>query len=259
MRAISRVSAPLALAAVVAGLTLPARADMIVSVAASPFTGPTQTKGGFGSPQGDYRPYDTSINLAFQGNGFAQAAVARDLIPGFGNIHQEEFANDGFYGNGTSWIGNSSNSWLKIDLGQIALIDSVILGRDRLGGFDDRDPGQFTVAVALADSVYANGDDNNDAAEYTQVFDSVLAGYSGVVSGPETLRAIFSSAVSARFVKLTFANAGAAIDEVEIHAAPAAVPEPSSLVLAGIVGCLTMARAYRQRQAARRYECNQPG
>ena len=231
MKRFERVSALLTLAVLSAGLASPAQASMIVSVAASPFTGPTQTKAGFGSPGGDYRPFDASLDLAYQGNGFAQAAVAKDVIPGFADIHQPQYANDGFYGNGASWIGNSPDSWRKIDLGRVALFGSILFGRDRLGNFDDRDPGQFTVAVALTDNIYANGDDSNDGAEYTQVFDSALAGYSGTVNGPETLEAIFSSMASARYVKLTFANDGAAIDEVEIRGT--AVPEPSSLLLAG--------------------------
>lgn len=202
-----------------------ARADTITVVPASPFTGPAGCSSGFSPPQCDFRPFDTSLDLAFQGNGFAQPAVAKDTIPGFAAIHQPQYANDGAYGNGASWIGNSSSSWLKIDLGRTALIDSIIFGRDRLGGFDDRDPGKFTVAVALADNVYANGDDSNDATEYTQVFDSTLASYSGIVNGPETLQASFSAPHLGQFVKLTFFNSGAAIDEVEITGTPTATTD----------------------------------
>ena len=36
------------------------------------------------------------------------------------------------------------------------MIDSIRLGRDRTGAFDDRDPGQFLVSVATSDNVYAN-------------------------------------------------------------------------------------------------------
>ena len=51
-------------------------------------------------------------------------------------------------GRSPSWI---SAPWLKIDLGQTVSIDRLMLGRDRLAGFDDRDPGQFTIEVALVD------------------------------------------------------------------------------------------------------------
>jgi len=61
----------------------------------------------FGFPQGLARPYDRSANLAYSGNGFARPAVARDRIQCCFEIHAPEFANDGYYGNGASWISGS--------------------------------------------------------------------------------------------------------------------------------------------------------
>ena len=117
------------------------------------------------------------------------------------------------------------------------MIDRVTLGRDRTGGFNDRDPGQFTIEVALSDNVYANGDDSNDGAEYTQAFDSSAAGFSGVINGPETVQARFTP-VLARFVKLTFANIGTDIDEVEIFTSgvPVAVANVAPSVAAANAG-----------------------
>ena len=133
----------IALAALLAGpLPLTVFANQISIVPASPFTGPLQCRPTFGPPQCNFRPFDTAQDLAFQGNGSALPAVAKDVIPSGSTIHTIANANDGHYGNGTSWIGNSANSWLKIDLGQAALIDRVTIGRDRTGGFDDRDPGR---------------------------------------------------------------------------------------------------------------------
>jgi hypothetical protein len=208
----------------------PASAQSLQIIPRSPFTGPLQVKPGYSSPQGDYRPFDTSADVAFEG-GLAQAAVAKDVIPDYDAIHLPEYANDGYYGNGASWISNSPDSWLKIDLGEAAPINSVIFGRDRLGGYDDRDPGQFTVAVALSDDVYANGNDSNDTTEYTQVFDSTPLSFDGNIVGAQTLRAVFATSVSARYVKLTFANFGTAIDEVEIRVVPA--PGALATVLLG--------------------------
>jgi len=160
------------------------------------------------------KEFDTSQDLTFQGNG-ARPAVAKDTLPGHSGIHRAAYLNDGHYGNGASWISNSAYSWIKIDLGQGKSINTVEFGRDRLGNFNDRDPGQFTIAVALSDNVYSDGNSSNDSIEYALVYDSERAGFTGTVSGSETVTAHFGSVV-ARFVKITFANSGTAIDEVEV-------------------------------------------
>jgi hypothetical protein len=158
---------------------------------------------------------DERQSLTFQGNGSARPAVAKDTLPGYSGVHRPAYINDGLYGPGASWISNSAYSWIKIDLGQTTTINTVAFGRDRLGSFNDRDPGQFVIAVALNDNIYADGNSSNDYVEYTQVFDSEQAGFDGVVSGPETVKAQFGP-IMARFVKITFANPGTAVDEVEV-------------------------------------------
>lgn len=161
-------------------------------------------------------------SLAYAGNG-ARPAVAKDTLPGYGGVHKPAYLNDGLYGPGASWVSNSAYSWIKIDLGKSTMIDMVTFGRDRLGNFNDRDPGQFVIAVALSDNVYADGNSTNDYMEYTQVYDSQKAGFDGIVSGAETITATFSP-VKARFIKITFANPGTAVDEVEAFMA-----QPSQL------------------------------
>jgi hypothetical protein len=167
--------------------------------------------------------FDKSKDLTYQGNGAARPAVAKDTLPGYDGVHRASYLNDGLYGPGASWISNSPYSWIKIDLGKSTTINTVAFGRDRLGNFNDRDPGQFVIAVALSDDIYADGNSNNDYTEYTQVYNSKLAGFDGVVSGSETVRASFRP-VKARFIKITFANPGAAVDEVEVFMA-----QPSGL------------------------------
>jgi hypothetical protein len=189
-------------------------------VPASHFIAPTIIRPG--SPctavQCAFRPFNTNRDLAFGSfTVAAQPAVAKDTIPIYNFIHQARFANDGNYGNGASWISNSPNSWLKIDLGTVQPFNGIRIGRDRLGSFDDRDPGQFIVEVADEDNRYANGDDTDDELEYRQVFDSAAVGFSGRIDRSDTL-SIRIPTVSARFVKLTFANNGTAIDEVEVLA-----------------------------------------
>ncbi len=175
----------------------------------------TTCKPGYVPPLCLERGTDNSKNLTFQGNGVARAAVAKDSLSGSSGIHQAASANDGLYGNGASWISNSAYSWIKIDLGKMTNINTVTFGRDRLGNYNDRDPGQFTIAVALSDNVYADGNSSNDSIEYTLVYDSERAGFDGSVSAAETVQAYFGS-VTARFVKITFTNPGTAIDEVEV-------------------------------------------
>jgi hypothetical protein len=154
-------------------------------------------------------------NLTFQGNGSARPAVAKDTLPGYSGVHKAAYVNDGLYGPGASWVSKSAYSWIKIDLGKATTINTVAFGRDRLGNLNDGDPGQFVIAVAMSDNAYVDGNSNNDYIEYTQVYDSVETGFSGIVSGPETIRAQFGP-VMARFVKITFVNAGTAVDEVEV-------------------------------------------
>lgn len=158
--------------------------------------------------------FDKSSDLTFSGNGSARPAVAKDTIPGYSRIHKAAYINDGLYGPGASWISHSAYSWIKIDLGEVRTINTITFGRDRLGQFNDGDPGQFVIAVALSDNVYADGNSSLDYMEYSQVYHSEQDGFDGVVSGPETIEATFDP-VPARYVKITFENAGTAVDEVE--------------------------------------------
>ncbi|HET6822339.1 MAG TPA: DUF3060 domain-containing protein, partial [Anaerolineales bacterium] len=63
--------------------------------------------------------------------------------------------------------------------------------------------------------MYADGDNSHDYREYAQVFHSEQTGFSGRVSQAETIRTQFSP-IQARYVKITFEKAGAAIEEVGV-------------------------------------------
>jgi hypothetical protein len=197
-------------------------AQTLSTGSSSTFEGSIQTRNDVTCPtqhQCAYQAFDKTDDLAFQGNGFAATAVVKDALAS--TLHGPQFINDGNYGNGSSWIGSSSNSWLKIDLGQDASIELIKFGRDRIFNglaFDDRDPGNFTIEVAVDDSIYADGDDTNDGSEYTQVFTSA---FDGLINGAETLQVSFDPPIEGRFIKMTFAISGAAIDEVEVFGSTA--------------------------------------
>jgi hypothetical protein len=151
-------------------------------------------------------------DLADAGNGTALPAVSKDARSHPDGAYKAAYVNDGR--GGASWVSNSADSWVKIDLGQVRTINTVSLQKGSPGSSEDNDPGQFVIAVALSD-VYADGDSSDDYMDYAQVFHSEQAGFSGTVSQAETIRTQFPP-VRARFVKITFEKAGAAIEEVGV-------------------------------------------
>lgn len=76
--------------------------------------------------------YENAANLASLANG-ARPAVAKDQLAGWEHQVPTLHLNDGIYGHAAGWVGNSTNSWIKIDLGRERYIGRVKLGRDRTG------------------------------------------------------------------------------------------------------------------------------
>ena len=151
---------------------------------------------------------DPSQDLADPGNGAASPAVSKDVHL----AHQAKYVNDGR--GGASWVSNSPYSWIKLDLGEVRPINMVSLEKGHLASSPDNELGYFMIAVALSD-VYADGDSGNDYREYTPVFHSEQADFSAIDSHTELIKTLFST-VEARFVKITFEKAGAAIEEVGV-------------------------------------------
>ena len=158
------------------------------------------------APSCSHGALDPSQDLANAGNGTARPAVSND------GVYRAAYVNDGY--KGASWVSARPDSWIKIDLGQVSMVNTVSLQNASTGASGEENPGQFVIAVALSD-VYTDGDNSNDDVEYTQVFHSEQTGFSGRVSQAETIRTQFSP-VQARYVKITFEDAGAAIEEVGI-------------------------------------------
>lgn len=189
----------------------------IISIASIPtLTGSEMYRPGYPVGQGSYRAYNSTGNLARNGI----TPIVSGTISGYPVIHNASYLNDGYYGNGSSWIGNSTNSWVKLDLGSKHSVNSVTFGRDRLGYFDDRDPGQFVVEVSL------------DGYGYSFVDYSGSLGYNGLIDGNDTIVTSFTP-VDARYVRITFATSGAAIDEIGVYGG-VATPEPATALLLGI-------------------------
>ena len=151
---------------------------------------------------------DPSQDLADPGNGAARPAVSDDAH----SADQARYVNDGR--GGARWVSKSADSWIKIDLGQIRTINMVTLENGDPASSPYDDFGQFVIAVALSD-VYAAGDSSDDDREYTPIFRSEQADFSGTVSQTARINILFSP-VKARFVKIMFEKEGTAIEEVGV-------------------------------------------
>jgi hypothetical protein len=191
-------------------------------VPSSAITGPLNTQLGYPQPfQGAYAAFSNPANIAL-----GASVMVSGTIPGFQTIHDAAFLTDGNYGNGRSWIGDSSNAWLTIDLGKVQSFDALSFGRDRLGFYNDRNPGQFTISVS------------NDNISFAEVFNSVNFAFSGFLGAGQTLQAGFSE-VNAQYVRLQLSslNGGmsywAGVDEVEIKNSTSPVPVPTAVWLLG--------------------------
>lgn len=168
---------------------------------------------------------DPGQDLADPENGPAQPAVSSDARSDDDGVNMAANVNDGR--EGASWVSTSPDSWIKIDLGRVTTINSVSLRTGSPDTSDEGNPGQFVIAVARSD-VYTDGDSAGDSTEYMPVFRSDQTGFGGSVSNKETIRTRFP-AVEARFVKITFEKAGAAIEEVGVYLVqpPGLVVEPT--------------------------------
>ena len=88
------------------------------------------------------------------------AAFAKDVLPA-APTHTIAGLNNGTYGNASSWIGNSLNSFCGIRFGQSRIIGSVAWGRDNTGTYSDRSTGTYTLQYTTVASPSASTPDSS--------------------------------------------------------------------------------------------------
>jgi len=86
-----------------------------------------------------------ATNLALASAG--AKATASGCLDGYA-AHKIEHLNDGQYGNARSWIASGPSGWAQIELAKAAVIDRIVLSRDRTGHYKDRVPASFEVQVS---------------------------------------------------------------------------------------------------------------
>lgn len=170
-------------------------------------------------------------------------AFAKDLLGGgaFAPTHTIPNVNNGSYGNGSSWIGDSPDSFVGIALSGSTMIHQIAFGRDNTSGFADRASGMYLIQYTTAAGV----DNLTPDSSWT----TLGAVYYDPADPAASLRHLYEfTPVAATGVRIFAAGNGLgdgrAIDEIEIYG----VPEPSTLLLsvAGLVGLALV----RRRRAA---------
>jgi hypothetical protein len=177
---------------------------------------------------------NVSTNLALTGTAFAKDLLAGGGFAAHSNVGN---LNDGIYGNGDSWIGDSESSFAGLSFSAAATISSFAFGRDNTGTFGDRSGGTYTLqytTVAAPDALTPD-------SSWTTI-GSIYYDHDGLDSAD---RHEYSFApVTATGIRLFAAGngigTGRAIDELEVYA----IPEPgaSLLMLGAAAGLLRRRR-----------------
>ncbi|MBI2929018.1 MAG: hypothetical protein HYY24_25420 [Verrucomicrobia bacterium] len=133
-------------------------------------------------------------------------AAASSVISGYA-IHQIAHLNDGWYGNGASWIEGQSPAWAEIDLGAARTISRVCVGNDDTREFTDRGATEFRVLAATERA------EASSARTWKQV-----ARYRG--EPLQGTRTFDFDAVEARWIRIGIVQGdGTRIDEIEVYEA----------------------------------------
>ncbi len=131
--------------------------------------------------------------------------------------HSIPALNDGMYGNDSSWIGLTPNSFAGINLGATpVLLDRIAFGRDNTGIQLTRAQGTYTVQVTTVP--------NPDTSTPDSAWQTIgVIENPGQVDHPSRRNLIAFAPVHATGVRLNVASASAeiAIDEIELYGPPA--------------------------------------
>ena len=173
----------------------------------------------------------------------AGTAFAKDLLGGgaYAPTHTIPNVNNGTYGNGSSWIGDSADSFVGVALPSLSVINQIAFGRDNAVGFGDRATGIYLIQYTTAGTV--------DALTPDSSWTTLGGVYYDPADGAAALRHLYEFApVAATGVRIFAPGngiaSGAAIDEIEIYN----IPEPSTLLL-GFIGLVGLALLRRGQVA----------
>lgn len=183
---------------------------------------------------------DSANNVALAANG--GAAFAKDLIGNgsFSPTHTIPNLNNGSYGNPSSWIGNSENSFCGIGFGTtVRTLRSVAFGRDNTGAFSDRTLGVCTLQNTTAPNPGAATPDGAWQTVGTLSFSG--AGGALFSAPPRRHRFNFNAVQATGFRLITPGGglaSGACIDELELYetAAPGGGGAGGGVTLAPAAG-----------------------
>jgi hypothetical protein len=191
-----------------------------------------------GAPPADFQRTQTGGTFLPDNLAPAATAFSQDMIAPPYNASR---VNDGFYGlDGAhqAWIGADVDSFVGLDLNGSHLINRIAFGSDNTNSIGGRVNGLYQVEVTTV----PDPDASTPHSAWTPV---------GVfeINNGNLLRNLYEfPAVQATGVRIMVQAYGGeiAIDELEVYA----VPEPSSLVVAGIAVLLPLARLARKRRAS---------
>jgi T5SS/PEP-CTERM-associated repeat protein/autotransporter-associated beta strand protein len=156
-----------------------------------------------------------SGNLAQAGTAFAQNEI------GVGS-HAIAKVNDGEFGNASSWIGGTGNSFIGINLGVSQSVSRIAFGRDNSGAFADRAFGRYMVQYTTA----ATPDASTPDGQWTTLGTLDYQSAGGPMFAEPHRRHLYGfPAVMATGLRIVTASAVdiIGIDEIEIYQASAAL------------------------------------